>query len=473
MPYPRITSRAGGRAGSCDFWHTVDAMRFFALAALLMVTALSPLAAQDPVTDPGANRAPSVDESATRFPLRGIEIAGNQHFATEEIIRLSGLKIGDMVNQADFHRGLQRLNSAGVFEAIEFRYAPFEGGYKLTYTVQEFGELYPFRADGFDVPPEQIFQMLKEKVPLFGEMVPPTGAMVERIGDTLQEYWKSQGNDSEILGRLAPAGAEDEFEMLFQPEAAIETISFVKFENTGVLSPLELQRSFNQVAMGVPYSEARLKELLHYNVRPLYEEKARMEVEFCPCTAEPDEETKGTLVTVHVEQGEEYTFGTFTFPQRMPMTPEQMASVLKVKEGEPADMGKVRAGMSALEDTMKRNGYMKALARYEPQLNSGEKTVDVEVMLDPGAQYTMGRLTVTGLDVLTEPAIRKRWGLKPGEPFDGGYPTYYLERIRETLDNLSKTDSKATVNETNKTVDVELIFVGLSEQTKPGEILGP
>jgi outer membrane translocation and assembly module TamA len=116
---------------------------------------------------------------------------------------------------------------------------------------------------------------------------------------------------------------------------------------------------------------------------------------------------------------------------------------------------------------------MKALARYEQSLNTGEKTVDVAVVLDPGAQYTMGRLTITGLDVITEPTVRKRWGLKPGEPFDGGYATYFLDRIREMFDNLSKTDSKATVDEAKKSVDVELIFVGLAEQAKPGEIIGP
>lgn len=446
-------------------------MRFFALAALLVALTLVPLAAQNPVGDPAADRSGG-SGPATAFPLRAIEIAGNEHFSDEDIIRLTGLKVGDDVAPADFQRGLERINGAGVFEAIEFRYVPFEGGYKVTYTVQEVAELYRFRADGFDIPDEEIFQLLKEKVPLFGEMVPPTGTMVERIGDTLQEYWKSQGNESEVLGRLAPIG-EDEFEMLFQPETAINTIAFVKFENTGVLSPLDLQRSFNQVAMGVPYSEARLKELLHYNVRPLYEEKARMEVEFCPCPTEPDPETKGVLVTVHVEQGEEYTFGSLQFPQRMPVSAEQMASMLKVKEGEPADMGKIRAGLVTIEDALKRNGYMKALARHQQSLNTAEKTVDVEVLLDPSAQYTMGKLTVKGLDVITEPTVRKRWGLKPGDPFDGGYPTFFLDRIREMFDNLSKTDSSTTVNETAKTVDVELVFVGMDEVGKPGEIVGP
>jgi hypothetical protein len=79
----------------------------------------------------------------------------------------------------------------------------------------------------------------------------------------------------------------------------------------------------------------------------------------------------------------------------------------------------------------------------------------------------MGNLTVNGLDVITEPDVRKRWGLKIGEPFDAGYPTYFLDRVREMFDNLTKTDSKTKVNEEKKTVDVELIFVGSAEEKKP------
>ena len=463
----------GGSATAAKryFWHTDDAMRFPAWAALILVAALPPLAAQNPVGDPAAGRQVVAETSQTRFPLRAIEVVGNDYYGVEAIIKLSGLKIGDMVTAADFQRGLERISDAGVFDSVEFRFGPLDNGYKVTYTVQELGDLYRFRADGFDVPPEEIYQLLQEKVPLFGEKVPPTGTMAERIGNALQEFWKAKGNDSEVLGRLVPTG-EDEFEMLFQPESAIETIAFVKFENSGVLSPLDLQRSFNQVAMGVPYSETRLKELLHYNVRPLYEEKGRMEVEFCPCPTEPDPETKGVLVTVHVEQGEEYSFGSLRFPQNVPLQPDQIASMLKVKEGEPANMGKVREGLSAIEDAFKRNGYMKALARHEQRLNTEQKTVDVEVLVQPGVQYAMGNLTITGLDVVTEPAVRKRWGMKIGEAFDGGYPTYFLERIHDMFDNLTKTDSKIKVNEEKKTVDVELVFVGSGEK-KPAEIQRP
>jgi hypothetical protein len=41
------------------------------------------------------------------------------------------------------------------------------------------------------------------------------------------------------------------------------------------------------------------------------------------------------------------------------------------------------------------------------------------------------------------------------------------------FDNLSKTESKVRVNEQKKTVDVELIFLGMAEEKKPGETRRP
>ena len=75
--------------------------------------------------------------------------------------------------------------------------------------------------------------------------------------------------------------------MLFGPRRETSRIAFVRFSNTGSLSALELQRKFNQAAMGEAYGEARLRELLHHNVRPLYAEAGYMNVKFCPCETRP------------------------------------------------------------------------------------------------------------------------------------------------------------------------------------------
>ena len=436
------------------------------LPCSVLLLAMTAAQAQRPVPDPAASQRRAGSQDA--FPLRAIEIRGLQNFPPEQVQALTGLKIGQSVRQADFQDALQRLTASGVFESVEFRYGPLEGGYRATFTVHEVAELYPVRLKGFGIPEEQLRAQLAEQIPLFGEKVPPTGPMISRIGDALQKIWHEQGKDSKVLGRLSPTG-EDQFEMLFQPETSIQTIAFVRFENSGVLSKLDLQRSFNQIAMGVPYSEVRLQELLHYNVRPLYEEKGRMDVQFCPCRAEPDPQSQGLLVDVQVEQGEEYTFGKLELPKNLPLEASEISRRLKITAGETANMTQVRTGLRAVEESLKREGFMKASGSFEKHLNAESKTVDLTIQFDLGDRYSFDQLKITGLDVITEPTVRKRWGLKVGDPFDAGYPPFFLDRVRGMLDNLAKTDWRMAIDEQRKTVDVELIFEG-PQQEKAGRL---
>ena len=96
--------------------------------------------------------------------------------------------------------------------------------------------------------------------------------------------------------------------------------------------------------------------------------------------------------------------------------------------------------------------------RYDREVNDAERTVDIVLDVRPGDLYTFNKLTITGLDIVGEAAVKKRWDLKPGDAFNANYPKVFLSRVQRMFDNLSKTDSKAKIDEESKKVDVELIF---------------
>ena len=395
------------------------------------------------------------------FPLRAIEFEGNQHFPNEALVALTGLELGSPVREGDFRTALRHLNNAGVFERLEFKYSPLDGGYRVTFVVEEVLELFPVRFDGFDVPDEEVQQLLAEKVPLFADRLPPTGPMVAMIGNALQNWWKQQGNENKVEGRLVPTG-DNEFEMLFGPQQKTMNIAFVRFDNSGDLGALELQRKFNQVAMGETYTEARFKELLHYNVRPLYAEIGYMDVKFCPCETMPDPDTEGLLVQVHVDQGEIYKIGEVAWPQPMPVDPRNLSKVNQIVSGGTVNVTAAYDTMAAITESMKRQGFMKAQATFETDVDHEAKLVDFDIEIMTGPRYSFSRLVVQGLDILSEPAIRKRWGMKVGAPFDIQYPAFFLERVKADamLENLKTTDWHLNVDEIKNTVEVALVFNG-------------
>jgi outer membrane translocation and assembly module TamA len=77
-----------------------------------------------------------------------------------------------------------------------------------------------------------------------------------------------------------------------------------------------------------------------------------------------------------------------------------------------------------------------------------------------GAQYRFGKLEIKGLDLLTEPEIRKAWGQMEGRPYQPGYANAFLDRLRaeKVFDNLGKTLAEPHIDEASKVVDVTLTF---------------
>jgi len=405
--------------------------------------------------------AAGAQQASDAYPLRGIEIEGNSAYSDEQIAAAIKLKLGQTVRPRDFRQAVHDLGQFGVFETLQFKYRGEDGGYVVTFVVVEIPELYPLRIRGFDETEEELLELLADKLPFFIGLTPPDGPMIDDIGAVLEARWRNTGHDTRVAGRMAPT-SEDEFEVVFEPVERMQTIALVGFENTGVLDKLDLQRSFNQVAMGVPYSEARIKELLHHNVRPLYEEQGRMNVTFCPCTTAPDPETEGLLVKVLVDEGDAFTFGTINLPQDTPVEADALGNIIDFQSGDPVNMQAVHDALGEYEEALKRRGYMQGQTILDVEVDKENLRAHLDVGLKLGERHSMGLLYIEGLDILSEPEVRKRWGLDIGEPFDLRYPTLFLDVIRNEgmFDNLINTKWKMETNELEKTVDVTLEFIG-------------
>ncbi|MYA79159.1 MAG: hypothetical protein F4X39_01330, partial [Acidobacteriia bacterium] len=112
-----------------------------ALSSALFMVVFGIVAAAQPTTGAAARESPEAAEN-DKFPLREILIDGNANFATEDIIEVLGLDIGQMVNRADFESAVGKLDKTGVFEGYAFRFGPKDDGYTVPFTVQEAPELY-------------------------------------------------------------------------------------------------------------------------------------------------------------------------------------------------------------------------------------------------------------------------------------------------------------------------------------------
>jgi outer membrane protein assembly factor BamA len=209
----------------------------------------------------------------------------------------------------------------------------------------------------------------------------------------------------------------------------------------------------------MPYKEARFRQWLETSIRPLYEARGRIRVSFPEIHTEQAKDVSGLVVTVKVEEGPSYNVGEVRV-DGPGIPPEELKKAGDVQTGDLADFDKIQAGVARMEQRYRREGYMKVASRIDRSMDDQHKTVDLTIHFKPGSQYVFGKLTIEGLDLNAEAAIRKLWALQEGKRFNAEYPDYFLERIREDqiFENLGKTRAVLDVHDDTLTVDVKLVF---------------
>ena len=86
----------------------------------------------------------------------------------------------------------------------------------------------------------------------------------------------------------------------------------------------------------------------------------------------------------------------------------------KWRAGDIANLEEVRAGAIKIADKLRSDGYLKVTQKTEHTVHENNHTVDALITVTAGPQYHFGKLTIDGLDLLTEPQIRKAWMMPHG-----------------------------------------------------------
>jgi len=396
-----------------------------------------------------------------KWPLRSISIEGNTVYSDEQLIAVTGLKLGEPCNQADFEAARDRLLATGALETVAFRFGPAKtgDGYAVTFEVAEVQQMFPLQFVNLGVADKDLLAYLKQRDPLFTGKGPGTQQFLERYAAYLEELLASKGRKTDVQGELT-ADVPEAFYILFYPKGALSVIAEVDFQGNKVIPTQRLQEAIHGAAVGARFTEGRMRALLNASVRPVYEMRGRLNVQFPKIETERAAgDVKGIRVIVTVDEGESFQFGRINIEGAEAMA-DALYSAAALKPGDVANMNEVAAAASRMRKALQNQGYMKAAVTYNRRLRPKSHSVDIVFRIAPGAQYSFGRLFVEGLDLHGEHEVRRIWGMKPGDVFDGGYPEFFLERIRElgVFDNLMKTDVRWTVHEETRTVDVTLVF---------------
>ena len=437
-----------------------------AQAVLRLLVLILAVAGQFPAqTRRAARKAqPKVSQPAVsqtdRFPLETITVAGNHNYSREQIVAASGLKLGQPATKTDFDTARDRLVGTGAFHSVACIFEPAKDGkgYDAKIEVEEIDQVFPVRFEDLPASAEQLRAWLKQQDPLFGPKIPGTQPVLERYANWISEYLAQQNRREPVVGKITSDNPPDLI-ILFRPAAARPSVARVIFTNTGELTAAALQTAMFPVAVGSVYTEQQFRTLLDTTIRPLYEAHGRIRVEFPKISTEQAPDVKGLVVTVQVAQGEVYKLHKVDF-RGSGVSQAPLEKLAKLQADAPVNFDEVKAAQERIEQSLRRNGYMQVSTEIKRDLHDADHTVDLTFQITPGPQFTFGNLSIVGLDITTEPVVRKLWGLQPGKPFNIEYPNHFLDRVREEgiFENLKDTRAENKVDNANRTVDVTLYF---------------
>jgi outer membrane protein insertion porin family len=396
-----------------------------------------------------------------KWPIESLSVEGLKNYSQAQALAVVGLKIGQLAGMQDFEAARDRLLATGVFETAGYRFAPAIGsnGYAASFQVVEVEPVYPVRIEGLNAPESEIQAWIRKKDAFFGPKIAATEAILKRDAAAIEEYLTSKGGKEKIEGKVV-ADSPEQFAIVFRPASGAPKVAEVKFRGNTVVPSDALLNSFAGVAYGTIYSEAGFRQMLDASVRPIYDARGRIRVAFSKLETEKAKEVEGLVVTVTVNEGESYELGEVRVEGESPVPAKELLKIGGFKSGDLANFDDVTAGLERMKKRLRREGYMRASIQAERQIDDKKKTVNLDLKPELGPQFLFGTLTIEGLDIHGEAAIKKMWGIKEGKPFDADYPDYFLAQIREQglFDDLGKTRSASKVDEQTHLVDVTLNF---------------
>lgn len=369
-----------------------------------------------------------------------------------KLLQIAGLRLEEQVTPANFASAHKKLLDSGAFEFIAYEYQPVQPGpgYTLLFDVKE-APLYAFRFEELKTDDQRLRSTVLAAEPLFNGRLPASEAVIKRVAAKLQE------TASEAVVARVETGRNGELEVVFRP-TTLPSVAEVRFTGNQTFDEKALQSQIAGAAIGALYSVERFRQILDNSVRPLYETKGRIRVQFPEIHTAPARDVKGVIVTVAVNEGSEYKLDEVLIEG----AEKELLKQGKFRTDDVANFKEINEGIENMRQALRRGGFLLAKASSSRKIDDKSKLVDVTVEIDPGPQYSFGKLHVEGLDIQTEPHIRKLWTLKPGQPFNADYPAFFLARIRSDniLDSLGETKASETRNDAARTADVTLIFKG-------------
>jgi outer membrane protein assembly factor BamA len=376
--------------------------------------------------------SPAQSPAPASFKLAKIEVVGAQRYTTTEVVKVSGLNIGQTVAVADLDGVVRRLASVGLFKSVKYQYQTTATDMALTFSIEEEALTTPVVFDNFVwFKDDELAGLLQQSIPQFNGMVPSNAGISAFLTRELEQILAAR----RIAGRVEFALLTDRtnrtvnrFVFSVTGAGAALRVCAVRFDGAQAVGDAGLQDAAKELK-DAPYSRSFTVAFANGTLMQLYRRRGFWKASIAPPTAVPDAGggCGGVTVTFPVSEGPAYVWDHAEWIGNAVIPAKDLNATLAMKVGDPADVGRIETGLRLVHDAYGKKGYVAQAATFMPRPDGDPRKAVVEITVTEGPQFVMGDLAIIGLPPSDEANLRKKWRLQPGAVYDATYSTQFVK----------------------------------------------
>ncbi len=366
------------------------------------------------------------------FPLESVAVEGTA-LSKDVVLEITGLHIGSPMDKAAIDAAAQRLNDSGLFESVNYRFAPGpKRGYLVTFQVADPRKLLNATADVPGIDEDELWKWLAARYPILNHKTPDAEAGQKFVAGKIEEHLGAALEGHHIVAQLASDVMHGGRSTIsFQPDP-LPRIAAMNFTGQAELTQEQLAGIIPKDVREQGYTDRGFRQAVELNLRPAYEEHGMYRVRF-PSITTQREPGWSVTVTTAVEEGAKFTLGDVQIlGDNLPI--EAMLKAAKFRKGEIANWTQIQNSIWELERPVKRLGYLNAAAKPERIFHDEQRILDIKLSLTMGPLFKFGQLQIAGLTPALEAQARKIWSMNPGDPFDYDYPKDFSQAFFRVVD---------------------------------------
>ena len=403
-----------------------------------------------------------------------IEVEGLLRLTPAEVIASTKLKTGGPFSVAEIDEAGQRLMDSGLFTRVGYKTVTAGSNVTIVFQLEEtrstqspvvFDNLVWFTN-------EELYIAIKREVPSFSGTAPDTGAMTDIIKQALQKLL----DEKQIKGTIEYASwqtglSSGKQEHVFSVTGVPIPICKVSFPGSKNIPEETLVKKSNEL-LHADYSHKSAIAFGTFILSPLYREVGQWRAKFGVPTVklEKFEDCDGVSLTIPVEEGPIFLWDSAEWSGNEAMSAAALDEAFGFRTGEVLKSSKFEKGLIALRKAYGRIGRLDAALSPNPTFDDAAARASYKFEIKEGPRYTMGNISVKGLDQESAQMIEEAWKLRRSEVFDASYIDQFLRvdgqealrrlsvRFQEVGKSLPRVEQLVKKNEQSLTADVTLEF---------------